>query len=211
MRPRSWDAVLFQVAEGQRGYFTAAQAKAAGLRQVRLAQLAQRRDIVRITRGVYRLARFPRSRFEVLMAATLWPQVRRADVVGVISHCSALWLHGLGDDRDGDGAARWSRGPDAGAASIHLTLPPGMRIRREVPAGLIVHRADLASEEIVRVDGVTATSAARSILDAAQQIGVPHAIAAVAAGRRSGVFGTGEANRVRRQLLRRMSGSEGTD
>jgi hypothetical protein len=41
MNKRRWDSVLYGIAEDQAGYFTAAQARAAGLHQVRLVQLAQ--------------------------------------------------------------------------------------------------------------------------------------------------------------------------
>jgi predicted transcriptional regulator of viral defense system len=58
MHRRQWDATLYGIAEDQSGYFTAAQAKAAGLHQVRLVQLFQQGDIERVTRGVYRFTRF---------------------------------------------------------------------------------------------------------------------------------------------------------
>ena len=61
MKHRQWDTTLYQLAEPQAGYFTAAQALEAGVLQVRLAQLHQRGDIERVTRGVYRLARYPIS------------------------------------------------------------------------------------------------------------------------------------------------------
>src|SRR5690606_6348420 len=58
MNKRQWDTVLYGIAEDQAGYFTAAQARSAGLHQVRLVQLAQQGDIERVSRGVYRFARF---------------------------------------------------------------------------------------------------------------------------------------------------------
>src|SRR5690606_39559668 len=69
-----------------------------GLHQVRLVQLAQQGDIERVSRGVYRFTRFPVSRHGHLMEAVLWPQVRRPDIVGVISHESALAMHELSDE-----------------------------------------------------------------------------------------------------------------
>src|SRR5437867_12575308 len=90
MRPREWPAKLYDIAENQLGYFTAAQARAAGVHQIRLVQLHETGDIERVSRGVYRLARFPLSPLGHYMEATLWPQVRRPDVRGVISHVSAL-------------------------------------------------------------------------------------------------------------------------
>src|SRR5712692_4801171 len=79
MRRREWDTTLYELAEEQAGYFTAAQARAAGLHQVRLAQLHQSGDIERVTRGVYRLTRYPISPLGQYMEAALWPQVRRPD------------------------------------------------------------------------------------------------------------------------------------
>ena len=58
MHKREWDTVLYGIAEDQAGYFSAAQARAAGLHQVRLVQLAQQGDIERLSRGVYRFIRF---------------------------------------------------------------------------------------------------------------------------------------------------------
>ena len=92
MKRRQWDTTLYKLAEPQAGYFTAAQALEAGVLQVRLAQLHQRGDIERVTRGVYRLARYPISPLGQYMEAALWPQVRRPDAHGVISHESALDL-----------------------------------------------------------------------------------------------------------------------
>jgi predicted transcriptional regulator of viral defense system len=90
MHRRSWDTILYDLAEGQAGYFTAAQARRAGVHQVRLVQLLKRGDLERATRGVYRLARFPSSALGQYMEAALWPQVRRPDAQGVISHESSL-------------------------------------------------------------------------------------------------------------------------
>ena len=97
MQKRQWDTVLYDIAENQVGYFTAAQARTAGLHQVRLVQLARQGAIERVSRGVYSLTRFPVSQLGHYMEAVLWPQVRRPDVVGVISHESALAIHELSD------------------------------------------------------------------------------------------------------------------
>ncbi len=47
MHRRKWDTTLYGIAEDQSGYFTAAQAKAAGLHQVRLVQLSRWRSTLR--------------------------------------------------------------------------------------------------------------------------------------------------------------------
>src|SRR5262249_28720786 len=150
MNKRKWDTVLYGIAEDQAGYFTAAQARSAGLHQVRLIQLAQQGNIERVSRGVYRFVRFPISRHDQLMAAVLWPQVRRPDVTGVVSHESALAIHELSD---------------VSPARVHITLPAAVRIRRQVPKGLVIHYADLAHEDVERVEGVPVTTPERAIRD----------------------------------------------
>jgi len=97
VRQGRWDDVLYDVAESQSGCFSAAQAFSAGLHQVRLVQLEGSKDIDRVSRGVYRLMRYPASAFGQYMEAVLWPQVRRPKVRGVISHESALAMYGLSD------------------------------------------------------------------------------------------------------------------
>src|SRR5439155_8582758 len=72
MKTRRWDTTLYELAESQAGYFTAAQARAAGLHPVRLVQLERNDDIERLSRGVYRLARYPISPFGQYMEASLW-------------------------------------------------------------------------------------------------------------------------------------------
>lgn len=187
MHRRQWDTVLYGIAEDQAGYFTAAQARAAGLHQVRLVQLAQQGDIERISRGVYRVTRFPVLQQGHFMEAVLWPQVRRPDVVGVISHQSALSIHQLSD---------------VSPARVHLTLPASVRIRRAVPKGLTIHHADLAPADVERVAGIPVTTPARSIRDVhAGHMGNDVVRQAIADGRRSGALSTVEANRLERELL----------
>lgn len=187
MHKRQWDTVLYGIAEDQAGYFTAAQARAAGLQQVRLIQLAQQGDIERVSRGVYRFARFPVSRLGHYMEAVLWPQVRRPDVAGVISHQSALSIHELSD---------------VSPARVHLTVPSTVRIRREAPKGLVIHHADLAPADVERVESVPVTTPARSIRDAhASHLGNEPVAQAIADGRRSGVLSMAAADRLERELL----------
>lgn len=187
MHKRQWDTVLYGIAEDQAGYFTAAQARAAGLHHVRLVQLAQRGDIERVSRGVYRFTRFPISRLGHYMEAVLWSQVRRPDIAGVISHQSALAIHELSS---------------VNPARVHVTLPTAMRIRREVPKGLVIHYADLTPVDVERVEGVPVTTPARSIRDAhASHLGNALIAQAITDGRRSGALSKAEADRLERELL----------
>lgn len=187
MQKRQWDTVLYEIAENQAGYFTAAQARAAGLHQVRLVQLAQQGAVERVSRGVYRFTRFPISQLGHYIEAVLWPQVRRPDLMGVISHESALAIHELSD---------------VSPARIHVTLPTAVRIRREVPKRLVIHYADLTGDDVETVEGVPVTTPARSIRDAhTSHLGAALVGQAIADGRRSGKLPTAVANRLQRELL----------
>src|SRR5258708_2871176 len=187
MRRRQWETTLYELAEDQAGYFTAAQAREAAPHQVRLAQLHQRADIDRVPGGVYRLTRYPVSPLGQYMEAPLWPQVRRPDAHGVISHESALAIYGLSD---------------ASPAKVHVTLPTGLRIRRAVPKRLALHYADLAPKDVKQGDGVPVTPAARAIRDAhGSHLGPALIRQAISDGRRTGQLTLDEAERLCPQVL----------
>lgn len=187
MRRRQWESTLYELADGQAGYFTAGQAREAGLHQVRLVQLHKSGDIERVTRGVYRLTRYPVSPLGQYMEAALWPQVRRPDARGVISHESALAVYGLSD---------------ASPAKVHVTLPMDFRIRRAVPKRLSLHYADLKPREVQQVEGVPVTTAARAIRDAhAAHLGPALIRQAITDGRRTGHLTLDDADRLEHELL----------
>lgn len=94
---------LSDVASGQWGLFTSAQAKAVGVTVQQLARLATDQVIQRLRHGVYRLAGVPEDPRTALRATwlaldpTRTAAQRSDDPAGVVSHRSAAWLHGLGD------------------------------------------------------------------------------------------------------------------
>ncbi len=189
MKTRRWDTTLYELAESQSGYFTAAQARAAGLHPVRLVQLERNDDIERLSRGVYRLARYPISPFGQYMEASLWPQVRRPEMRGTISHESALALYGLSD---------------VNPSKVHITLPPALRIRRAPPAQLVIHYAHLDSKDVQIVEGIPVTTAERAIRDVhAAHLGPALVRQAIEDGRRTGYLSSDQAKRLKRELLDR--------
>jgi predicted transcriptional regulator of viral defense system len=188
MKPRRWDTTLYDLAENQSGYFTAAQARAAGLHPVRLVQLERSEDIERLSRGVYRLARYPISPFGQYMEASLWPQVRRPEMRGVISHESALALYGLSD---------------VSPSKVHITLPPELRIRRTPPAQLVIHYASLDPKDVQMFEGIPVTTAERAIRDVhAAHLGPALVRQAIEDGRRTGYLSPDQATQLRRELLK---------
>ena len=145
----SWDA-LFAVAEAQQGVFAVDQATEAGFSSQLLNRHLHSGNIVRIRRGVYRLARFPAAERaqEDLVVAWLW-----SERAGVLSHETALQLHGLSDALPG---------------VIHLTVPISWEKRRvRAPDGVRLYHADTEATETTWIGSVPVTSPARSIRDVA--------------------------------------------
>jgi predicted transcriptional regulator of viral defense system len=151
-------ARLFEVAAGQRGYFTAAQARACGFPWDALTYHTQHGRFIRVRRGLYRLRDYPSSPREEVVVA--WLAVGKD--VAVVSHESALDLLGLSDVI-----------PDA----VHLTVP---RTKRHLPhlSGVTIHTTTrpLPPADIAFRDGVRLTAAARTIADAAEAGTAPEQI-----------------------------------
>ena len=187
MLHREWDTRLYQIAESQLGYFTTAEANDAGVHRARLAQLAAHGDIERLSRGVYRLTRYPLSPLGQYMEAVLWPQVRRPGARGVISHDSALAIYGLSN---------------VSPAKVHLTLPSVVRIRRAVPRQFVLHYAELMPHDVREVEGVLVTTPMRTIRDVhAAHLGSTLVHQAIDDGRRMGQLTLNEADQLTRELF----------
>ena len=86
-----WDR-LYATASAQEGLFTTKQAAEAGYSPQLLVHHGNVGKIVRLRRGIYRLVHFPVGEHEELVAAWLW-----SELAGVVSHQTALALHGLSD------------------------------------------------------------------------------------------------------------------
>jgi predicted transcriptional regulator of viral defense system len=144
------DAVaLNRVSYGQDGYFTVRQAREAGFSPQLLAHHVRSGRYEHIRRGLYRLSGYPGSSHEEVRAKWLAVGAERA----VVSHESALELHGLSDVLPN---------------TVHLLVGRDDRgIRR--PQGVTLHTTTkaLESSEVVSRDGIRLTDPVRSILDAA--------------------------------------------
>jgi len=139
---------LYDVAASQEGLFTTRQAMAAGYSPPLLSHHQKAGRITRIRRGVYRLVHFPPGEHEELVAAWLW-----TDTAGVLSHETALSLHGLSDILP---------------AQVHITLPVTWGHRRfRVPRGLVLHHAAIPPHERTWMGAVPVTTVARTLDDCA--------------------------------------------
>jgi predicted transcriptional regulator of viral defense system len=147
--PPVWSR-LFELAAGQDGLFTTKQAAKVGYSPQLLVHYVHSGRAVRLRRGIYRLVHFPAGEHEELVAAWLW-----SELVGIVSHQTALALHDLSDTLP---------------ARVHLTLPMAWRRRRfRVPADVVLHHADVPPEDRAWFGAVPATSARRTLNDCARE------------------------------------------
>jgi predicted transcriptional regulator of viral defense system len=154
-RPKrpDWD-LLFETASAQEGYFTTGQAAEAGYSTQLLLKHIRAGRVVRTRRGIYRLVHFPAGEHEELITAWLW-----SERAGVISHQTALALHGLSD---------------ALPANVHLTLPQAWRRRRfRVPAGVVLHHADVPPDDRAWFGAAPTTNPRRTLNDCAREAMAP--------------------------------------
>lgn len=147
-RTPDWNA-LYETAAAQEGYFTTQQAADAGYSTQLLYKYVQAGRVLRVRRGIYRLVHFPAGEHEELVTIWLW-----SEQAGVVSHSTALALHGLSDVLP---------------AHVDLTVPSEWRSRRlRVPAGVVVHHADVPTDDRVWFGAAPTTSARRSLNDCAR-------------------------------------------
>lgn len=130
------------------GFVTTPVAAASGIPAGRLVQLADRGTLERVSRGVYRLVRFPPSPRDSYVAATLWP----TGTTGVLCHDTALDLYDVCEIN-----------PD----KVHVCVPTTHRIRRSIPKLYEMHHLDLAPAELAEVKGLQTTTLVRTIADCA--------------------------------------------
>ena len=139
---------MYEIAEAQGGYLSAAQAIAAGIPRSTLTYQAREGSALeRVAQGVYRLRRFPTAPHGHVIAA--WLAMANADAV--VSHESALELLDL---------------TDLIADKIHLTLPRAKR-GLQTPAGVRAHFTARPIEGRQRrwIQGVPVTTVERTLAD----------------------------------------------
>jgi predicted transcriptional regulator of viral defense system len=140
---------IFDLAELRDGFFTMRQAVDAGIPRANVVQLAHRGHLERVSRGVYRMVRFPYSPRAAYWEALLWPQ-GNAEVSTALSHETALLFHRL---------------TDINPSEVHVTVSPNLRIVREIPGYLRIHRQTFEVGDIELYDGLQVTTLARTLRD----------------------------------------------
>jgi len=130
---------LYEIAEGQRGFFTTKQARSCGYVSANHPYHVRTGAWVREHRGVYRLSAFPRSPEDQYVLWSLWSRGRDDRPVGVYSHQTALSLYELSDVMP---------------SKLHMTVPPGFRRNTDIP------KVSAPVENASKVTGLKTASAA---------------------------------------------------
>lgn len=149
-RGRSTLDALANLAQGQGGYFSTAQAVDAGVDRHSLQRLTKRGIIERDERGIYRFAVYPHGEDAELWRAVLWPSVQRGNVTGVLSYATALSLYEVST---------------INPATIDLSVPRSLRLRRDIPSAYRLRRQDLEPGEMTRLSGLPLTTLFRTLFD----------------------------------------------
>ncbi len=185
-RDRSAGDTLFEILEGQQGYFTTSQAAGAGYQLGSQAHHVKSGNWLRVERGIYRLARFPQSNEEQLVIYALWSRNRAGQPEGVYSHQTALSIHELSD---------------VNPSRLHMTVPATFRRQAGVPKSVVLHRGKLESREVEQRQGFAVTRALRAVADVAAADSVSRDIVeqALTEGRRRGLITGREVAEFRRQ------------
>ncbi|MFZ2604009.1 MAG: type IV toxin-antitoxin system AbiEi family antitoxin domain-containing protein [Candidatus Omnitrophota bacterium] len=142
---------LFEIASLQQGYFTAKQAVRVGFSYRMHSHYKQSGQWLEIDRGVFRLAQFPNSTDEDYVWRSLWSRDRADEPQAVISHDSALSIHGLSDVMP---------------SKIHFTVPSGFR--KKTPKGCVIHKGMVSADEKEQREGFFVTKPLRTIIDSAE-------------------------------------------
>jgi predicted transcriptional regulator of viral defense system len=144
---------LFAIAQGQRGFFTAKQAEAAGFQRCNHSYHVRAGNWAREGRGIFRLQQFPVSDEADLVLWSLWSRDRSDRPAGVYSHETALRIYDLSDLMP---------------SKLHMTVPKTFRRNTPVPGGLVLHRGKLEATEVEERDGYKVTRPIKTMVDLIQ-------------------------------------------
>ena len=175
---------LMESARSRAGFFTAAEAGAHHISPQLLRYRANAGWVRRELRGVYRFTSAPPMEHDELIALWLW-----SGEEAVVSHVTALFLHGLSD---------------ALPARVHLSVPPSWRYARFAkPRHVTVHLATLVDADRHWMGHIVVTTPARTIADCiTAQVSASWIEQAITQARRRKLISPAEVSRLQRSHLR---------
>lgn len=143
---------LSDLAQTQGGYFTAKQAAAVGYGKRHLDYHVKAGNFERVERGLFRLPEVPPAEYDDLIRLSLWSRGRDDRPQAVVSHETALAVHGLGELLP---------------TCTHLTVPRSFR--KKPPDGCVLHKSPPAASETEEREGFRVATPLRTLLDVAAQ------------------------------------------
>ncbi|MEE9403388.1 MAG: type IV toxin-antitoxin system AbiEi family antitoxin domain-containing protein [Algisphaera sp.] len=146
----SWKK-LYTIANRQGGYITAKQAASVGYDRQHLNYHRRSGNIEHVAWGLYRVNQVPIDEEDDFIRVLLSLRNRKDQPQGVLSHRTAMSLHGLSD---------------LFADQIHVTLLSGFR--GKVPEGCIVHRDQWTPSDTEPWKVGFVTTPLRTLLDAGE-------------------------------------------
>ncbi|MEI7742871.1 MAG: type IV toxin-antitoxin system AbiEi family antitoxin domain-containing protein [Chloroflexota bacterium] len=168
---------LLERALDQHGLLTPEDAQAIGANDAALRLMAHRGTLERVGFGIYRVPQLAGDRLAQYQDALL--RVRND---AALSHETALDLHDL---------------CDINPAQVHVTVAPGIRLRRRLPGWLVVHRGHLDPHDLAWHEGLRIATPVRAILDGiAIHVGDRFIDQAVETGRDRGLLGPADLRRI---------------
>lgn len=153
---KTLDAIkqLNDISAYQKGLFTTGQAEKAGVARHTLSRLEKNENIERLAKGVYRMGGAPSSREEDVLAT--WLSLASANALDsgtdgedsiVAMGATAAWLQELGE---------------IGPTPYEFCSALRKQTQRQ---GLVLRKKALPAEDVTVVNGIPATTPARTILD----------------------------------------------
>ncbi len=133
----------------QGGYVTTSQARDAGYGDSHLTYHRGTGQLERVGHGLYRVPSIPLHEHDELIRLALWSRDRSGRPQAVVSHDTALALHGLSDVLP---------------VATHLTVPP--RFRKPRPPTCVLHVGRVPRDELRSWTVFSVTTPGRTLADA---------------------------------------------
>lgn len=144
---------LIELAISQGGYFTAKQALRFGYSYRAQNYYVETKQWLKEDRALYRFSFLPFSKEDELIKACFWSRDKKDIPQAVISHESALSVHGVGEIIPG---------------KINLTVPKSFR--KAPLKKYLIYKADLGNKEVEKRDSFKLTNVVKTIIDLTEKI-----------------------------------------
>lgn len=146
---------IVDLAASHHGFVTTSQVRELGIDPAQLRLLAARGQLEHRSRGVYRVPGTHVCEHDDLAEAVAWSQGR-----GVVSHGSALYLHGLRANESGTGG-----GNGRTAEPVTITVSPHRFPRKSGADRVEVRRGQIPPADVTHRFGIATTTVARALKD----------------------------------------------